>query len=317
MNMQIAQNCPQCGAPVDFTEADRLLLCPFCGTHVYLQAQEPCRYVLPPHAPLTREALWWVPYLRFRGTIYLVTRQGIDFKVIDTTALATDISGLQPSLGVRAQAMQLHRLAPETSHRYLPLTIKPQTILEKAVGVGNLAATRQQGLLHRAYIGEQLSVVYLPLAIQGGVLLDAASNRRLGALADMADFMVEGAPFNPAWAVRFLGLLCPHCGATMEGASDSRVILCNNCHRAWAPGAGGLEPVDWAVHEGGRDTALYLPFWRLTTNIPLLSLNNFADFLERTNQPVIIRDEWRQLPLSFWIPAFKIQAPQQNLWVPE
>ncbi|WP_448875025.1 hypothetical protein [Desulfobulbus propionicus] len=307
MNIRITQGCPQCGAPADLDEADQLLTCAFCGTRNYLQAQGPFRYVLPLAGQSGGEGMLLAPYLRFKGTIYLVSDQGIDHRVIDTTQAANPMPGLPPSLGLRPQAMGLHRLDPWAPHRYLPQSIGANAILEKAAAVGNLGGTLKEGLYHRAYIGENLSYIYLPISIRSGALVDAVNGSHLSELEEAAEQVIEGQAYNPSWGVRFLATLCPRCGATMEGAGDSRVLLCGNCHGGWALGAEGLNRVDWRLQPGEKNTALYLPFWRITAHIPALSIYSFADFVERTNQPMLPRPGWRERAMSFWIPAIKLR----------
>ncbi|MDD2465109.1 MAG: hypothetical protein PHI97_14015 [Desulfobulbus sp.] len=307
MDIRVSQGCPQCGAPADLTEADQLLTCAFCGTCNYLQTQGPFRYVLPHGAQGGDEGLLLVPYLRFKGTIFLVSDQGIEHRVIDTTQAANPMRGLPPSLGLRPQAMGLHRLDPLAPHRYLPQSIRANAILEKAASVGNLGGIIKEGLHHRAYIGESLSYIYLPISVQHGDLVDAVNGSRLNALDDAVEEVVEGRAYNSSWEVRFLATLCPLCGATMDGAGDSRVLLCDNCDTAWTLGADGLSRMDWSLHPGDKNTELYLPFWKITAHIPVLSIYSFADFIERTNQPMLPRPRWRERAMSFWVPAIKLR----------
>lgn len=307
MNIRVAQGCPQCGAPADLTEADQLLTCDFCGTRNYLQTQGPFRYVLPLLEQPGDAGLFLAPYLRFKGTIFLISDQGIEHRVIDTTQAANPLPGLPPSLGLRPQAMGLHRLDPQALHRYLPQSIRANAILEKAAAVAHLGGVVRDGLYHRAYIGESLSYIYLPMAVRSGALVDAVNGSRIGELDAAADQMVQGRTYNPSWSVHFLATLCPHCGATMEGAGDSRVLLCGNCHSGWALGPEGLSRVDWCLQPGEPSTALYLPFWKISAHIPVLSMYSFADFIERTNQPMLPRPRWRERAMSFWIPAIKMR----------
>nr|WP_321468724.1 hypothetical protein [uncultured Desulfobulbus sp.] len=305
MNIRITQGCPQCGAPADITESDQLLCCAYCGTCNYLLSQGPFRYVLP-HAQ-GDTVLLLAPYLRFKGTIFLVSDKGIDFRVIDTTQVANPLSGLPPSLGLRPQAMGLHRLDPAAQHRYLPQSIRANAILEKAAMVGNLGGQSREGVYHRAYIGESLSYIYLPITIDSGELRDAVNGSRIAGLEDSAEEVVQGLSYKESWNVRFLATLCPHCGATMKGESNSRVLLCDNCDSAWELAAEGLKRVDWCLQPGDSYTALYLPFWKITAHIPVLSIYSFADFIERTNQPMLPRPRWRERAMSFWIPAVKLR----------
>lgn len=307
MDIRIAQGCPQCGAPVPFTEDDQLLTCPYCATCNVVQSQGPGRFVLPLPPSLRQEGLLFAPYLRFKGTIYLVSDAGIEHRVIDTTQAANPMPGLPPSLGLRPQAMGVCRLDGLAQHRYLPQTIGANAILEKAAAIADLSPVAANGLYHRAYIGESLSYIYLPLEIESGMVVDAVSTNALVSLEEAADAIVQGRRFASAWSVRFFAALCPHCGATLGGERDSRVLPCANCHSAWSVGAEGLKRVEWHLQPGGRETALYLPFWKITAHIPALSIYSFADFIERSNQPLLPRPRWRERAMSLWVPAVKLR----------
>ena len=307
MDIRVSQGCPQCGATADITESDQLLSCAYCGTCNYLQTQGPFRYVLPHGIESRRGGLLLAPYLRFKGTIFLVSDQGIEHRVVDTTQAANPMPGLPPSLGLRPQAMGLHRLDPHVPHRYLPQSIRANVILEKAASVGNLGALPAKDLYHRAYIGESLSYIYLPIAVLSGQLQDAINGHRISTLDEAAEKVIEGRAYNPSWAVRFLATLCPQCGATMEGPGDSRALLCENCHSAWSLGADGLQRIDWRIQPCDHVADLYLPFWKITAHIPVLSIYSFADFIERTNQPMLPRPRWRERAMSFWVPAVKLR----------
>lgn len=307
MDIRIAQGCPQCGAPVPFTEDDQLLTCPYCATCNVVQSQGPGRFVLPLPPSLRQEGLLFAPYLRFKGTIYLVSDAGIEHRVIDTTQAANPMPGLPPSLGLRPQAMGVCRLDGLAQHRYLPQTIGANAILEKAAAIADLSPAAATGLYHRAYIGESLSYIYLPLEIESGIVVDAVSTNALVSLEEAADAIVQGRRFASAWSVRFFAALCPHCGATLGGERDSRVLPCANCHSAWSVGAEGLKRVEWHLQPGGRETALYLPFWKIIAHIPALSIYSFADFIERSNQPLLPRPRWRERAMSLWVPAVKLR----------
>ncbi len=249
----------------------------------------------------------FAPYLRFKGTIFLVSDQGIEHRIIDTTQVATPMPGLPPSLGLRPQAMGLHRLAPEELNRYLPQSIRANTILEKAASVGELDAMHKLGFYHRAYIGESLSYIYLPIALADSELRDAINGYRLGDMTHLADYLVKGKPYSGSWAVQFKASTCPHCGDMMEGAGNSQVLLCDTCDTAWSLGSEGFTRIDWYQQPGGKEAHLYLPFWKITAHIPVLSIYSFADFIIRTNQPMLPRPRWRERAMSFWMPAMKLR----------
>jgi ribosomal protein S27AE len=308
MDIRVEQGCPQCGAVVVLNETDRLLTCSFCGTRNYLQGKGPFRYVLPlPDGRPQPADLLLTPYLRFKGTIFLVTSQGISHRVVDTTQLANPVPGLPPSLGVRPQAMQLRRIERTSGHCYLPQTLKASAIVEKAAAVSSLTAQAGRDLFHRAYIGENISYIYLPLVSRQHALFDGVTDNHIADHEELAGYPLRGRAYNEAWQLRFLATLCPRCGAGLEGAGDCQVMGCSNCHSAWSFGPEGLTGVAWRMLPGDSTTELYLPFWKIATHIPSLGMHNFADFIERTNQPFLPRPEWREQTLSLWVPAVKLR----------
>jgi ribosomal protein S27AE len=307
MDLRVAQNCPQCGAAIVLTETARLMTCSFCGTKNYLQSSGPFRYTLPMGQQRPPITSLLAPYVRFKGTIFLVTSRGIEHRVIDTTQAANPVPGLPPSLGVRPQAMQLLRIDQEGEARYLPQTLKASVILEKATAISNLTAQAGKDLYHRAYIGESLSYIYLPLVAKQEALFDGVTDSRLIGFEEVAGYPLLGKAFAQDWRVRFLATLCPQCGAGLDGAGDCQVMTCANCQTAWAFGPEGLSGVDWLLHPGDAATPLYLPFWKIAAHIPVLSIDSFADFVERTNQPFLPRPGWGERAMSFWIPGVKLR----------
>ncbi len=308
MNLRIEQGCPQCGGPVELTETDRLLTCSFCGIRNYLQGNGPFRYVLPMAKPLRTDSVFLAPYLRFKGTIYLVSERGLSHRVVDTTqAAAASVVGLPPSLGVRPQAMRLRRIDADTRASYLPRQIKAGAILTKAAAVGKLTVRTGEQLFHRAYIGESLSYIYLPLVRKRQGVFDGVTDLLLATPEQLSKTSLQGRSFQEAWQVRFFPTICPQCGAGLEGATDCQVMVCVHCHTTWSFAQEGLAAVDWRLVPGSAATRLYLPFWQMHARIPTLAINSFADFVERTNQPFLPRPLWGEQGMSFWVPAIKLR----------
>ncbi len=307
MNIQVEQPCPQCGGAVTLSVSDRLLTCPYCGVKNFLQTSGPFRYALPNRVtPEKQDQLLYAPYLRFKGNIFSVTESGIAHKVLDTTQDGCTMPGLPPSLGLRPQAMKLERLHSKTKGRFLPVSVKIQKVFEKAA---RLQAIFNKGeeVYHRAYIGEILSYIYLPLLPRDEGLFDAVLGEPLDG-ADPSFFRASsGTAFKPNWQMKFLATLCPRCGWNLEGEGDCLVLTCDNCDTAWRIDGNGLERIPCAVVLGGPDTALYLPFWKIKVTLPSVGILSFADFIRRTNQPLVPRKEWENQAMCFWIPAFKLR----------
>jgi len=308
MDIQVEQECPQCGAPVTLHEDDRLLACPFCGVKNFLRSSGTFRYILPSHPDeLAGKELIYAPYIRLKSNVFDVSDNGVAVKVIDTTQLGYILPGLPYSLGMRPQAMKLSRLAPENQGRFLRLSLKAKVIQEKAIHLTRLARHENETLLHRAFIGDTISYIYLPLKRGETHLLDGVTNDPLISLDKIASFPLKGTSFNPRWLVHFLPAICPRCGWNLDGEKDCLVPTCSNCDSAWEIGDRGLKRLDWLIQPGGPDTELHLPFWKVKAHLPAQKIYSFADFIERTNQPVVPRSEWRERVMSFLIPAFKMR----------
>ena len=338
MHIKVEQACPQCGAPIVVQETDRLLTCPYCEVKSFIRANGVFRYYLPPkHENKWDTPLLYVPYLRFKGSIFVVNEAGIGHRVVDTTQIGVDVPGLPPSLGVRPQVMPVRRLAPQISGRYLPLTLKARAVLEKAIRLTPLRLEQKETVrkpvsydggelvyefstrvktveysahsrfLHRAFIGETVSFVYLPVARQEDRLVDAVTGNTLLRLEHPAEALPSATPFKSGWQEKFTATLCPRCGESLEGEGDCLIMTCANCDTVWAIGREKLESVDWQMVPGGRRTTMYLGFWRISCEIPVLDIRSFADFVRQTNQAMIVRSSWEMQEMSFWIPAFKLR----------
>ncbi len=308
MNIQVEQPCPQCGGLITLSASDRLLSCPYCGVKNFLQANGPFRYGMPCKVEAgQRDQLLHAPYLRFKGNIFTVSETGISYRVVDASQEGFPMPGLPPSLGMRSQAMKLVRLTPESPGRFLRLSVKAEVILEKAARIHALSGRDGRELFHRAYIGEEVSFIYLPLLRANGMLVDTVADTPLVELDKVASYPLQGSPFNSRWQVNFLATLCPRCGWSLDGEGDCLVLTCSNCDTAWQLAASGLEPITCRMVAGTADTALYLAFWKISAHLPSMKIWSFADFMTKTNQPVISRSEWQERVMSFWIPAFKLR----------
>ncbi|WP_310600894.1 hypothetical protein [Desulfobulbus sp.] len=307
MTIRIEQSCPQCGAGVEFVETDHILTCSYCGIRSLLQCGGPFRYVLPMAGKASSTGLLLAPYLRFKGTIYLVSSETIEHRVVDTTQAANPSPGLPPSLGLRPQAMPLIRVIPEAGNLFLPQTLKAGAIVEKAAAVGNFAPPAGGIFYHRAYIGEHLSYIYLPLVIKKQGIYDGVNGNRLIGLADTADGSLDGRPFADGWRIRFEATLCPQCGAGLEGTGDCRVMTCATCASAWEVGSTGLSRMEWQMQPTKEGAALFLPFWQVSAQIPALRIASFADFVVRSNQPFLPRPQWGDKAMSVWVPAIRLR----------
>ena len=304
MGFQVEHECPQCGAPVALDETDHLVSCPYCGVRNYISAPNYFRFVLPHKG--SHSELLYVPYLRFRGSVFVCEGEGVHHRVADVTCLGTPPEqGLPPSLGIRPQTLALKYVTPQIRGSFLKLSLKATDILAKA---GRVPGAQGDGrVFHRAYIGEALSLIYLPLAVGADRVLDAVTLKPLD--GGVRSCGAIGAPVHETigWKPTFLATLCPRCGWNLEGERDSVVLICRNCHSAWAASGRRFLPLECRIIPGHDSADVYLPFWQIRSTCEGVSLDSFADFLRVTRQPRVIDTTVESSPMHFWVPAFKIR----------
>lgn len=304
MGFVIEQECLQCGAPLTITETDRLLECPYCEVKNFLYTPNYFRYILPNKAP-DREIIY-VPYLRFRGSIFFCTETKTSHKILDITQAGSNLKGIPVSLGLRPQAMKARFATGEIPGRYLKFTLKAIDILTKASKLSS--GSDDQDILHRAFIGETMSIMYLPIYLKGNQLYDAILNRPVARYEEdfesLEKLMIKKFPET----VSFLPTLCPQCGWNLNGDRDSVVLSCNNCSTAWEARGKKFSQVKIMI-AGTRenDNPTYIPFWKITAKTTGVNIETFADYIKVTNQPVIPSKRHETMPMNFWSPAFKIR----------
>jgi len=303
MGFTIEQECPQCGATIELDETDHLLLCPYCNVKNFLFPADYFRFVLPNKAP--DKELIYAPYLRFKGNVFYCRGRNVGHRVVDITHVGLKFKGIPLSLGLRPQAMKLRFLEPDKGgFSLLKFSLKANDILKKA---GRIPSSSSGEIYHRAFIGETLSLIYLPLFVEGNRLFDAVLNRPIAGIPEGGDTIEAAKIKNPRWKLQFIATLCPQCGWNLEGERDSVVLTCNNCRTAWAVSKGRFEQVNFKVVPGSGKGTVYLPFWKISAAADGIGLNSFADFIRITNQPRVVGKEWESEPMSFWSPAFKIR----------
>ena len=337
MGLTIQHGCPQCGASIEMDETDRLVRCPFCGIKSLLYSHDYFRYILPDKSP--GKELIYAPYLRFKGNVYFCKNITLDHRIIDITHLGFEFTGIPISLGVRPQAMKLKFVTPEQKGTFLKFSLKTTDILLQAAKLssGNSIGTPNEkkvvldnalihysfsinstilsdsdldekgAVLHRAFIGETMSIIYLPVYLEGKRLMDGILNRPICTLPQGQDDLEPLIIKNPGWGPKFVSTLCPNCGGSMDGERDSVVLLCKNCHSAWELIEGNWKRLDFSV-AGGRDTGtLYIPFWRITAGVKGVEIETFSDFARLTNQPMVVGEEKGKKEMKFYSPAFKLR----------
>ena len=303
MGFTIEQECPQCGAPIELDETDHLLQCPFCDTKSFLFTPNYFRYILP-HKAQGKEMIY-VPYLRFKGNVFYCQGWKVGHRVVDITHVGLPFQGVPSSLGLRPQTLKMKFVTPDTEGSFLKFTLKATDILTSA---GRLSSASSSGeIFHRAYIGETLSLIYLPLYSEKNRLYDAVLNRPLANLPEGQDALESSIEKKRKWGLTFIPTLCPQCGWNLEGEKDSVVLTCRNCDTAWQAIRGKFSRVNVLAVPDRKEDTVYLPFWKTSANVTGVEINSFADFIRITNQPRVVGKEWETEVMSFWCPAFKIR----------
>ena len=300
MAYAVEQECPQCGAPIGLEETDRVLQCPYCNVRSFLFPSDYYRLVLPHNAP--DKEIIYAPYVRFKGNVYSCQGANIAYRIVDITHLGAPVKGLPMSLGLRPQAMKMKFVSKDTVGGFLTSSLGVADMLdivEKLMpGSGHA--------FHRAFIGETVSLIYLPLYLEKATLFDAILNRPIVKLSQSEEEDVSAAASHTKWRLTFMSTLCPQCGWDLDGERDSVVLTCSNCNTAWEPLEGRFSRVGVVVLPAEGPKTVYLPFWRIAASATGIEINSFADFIRVTNQPKVVQKEWEDQQMSYWCPAFKI-----------
>lgn len=298
----IEHQCPQCGAPAELAETDRLFRCDFCRTASYLSAPDVFRYVLPDQASDSREMIYF-PYWRFKGMLFSCVPGDIKNRFVDVSQQAVPSAHFPFSLGFRSQTQKLRFATSETAGAF----IKPQLSKSGLLDALNerFAANVPKPILHQAQIGETISLLYAPFYVDGKVM-DAVLNEPVstGSVAE-ATRLIEDAQ-EPTWPLHFLATLCPHCGWDLHGERDALTLSCTNCQSTWWPRGDKFEKLPTAFEKTANPDAIYLPFWRIKADVGGLQLNSYADLIRTANLPKVAQPEDEKRAFAFWSPAFKI-----------
>ena len=303
MGFLVKQECPQCGGPVELDETDHILQCPYCNVKSFLFSKGPFRFVLP-HKTRNKEILY-VPYLRFRGVVYMCQARKVSHRIMDITQLALPLKRFPISLGLRPQAMKMRFVSRETKGAFLKCLLKTSDILARTEKQSSAAISDE--IFHRAYVGEAMNLIYLPLYMEKGALFDAITLNPVARLPrDKSRFSSITENVSP-WNLTFLATLCPRCGWNLEGEKDSVVLTCGNCQTAWEAQRERFVSVEFRVVSDNEPDITYIPFWQMSVRTEGVTINSFADFMRVTNQPKVIQKIWEHQSMEFWAPAFKIR----------
>lgn len=305
---EIELQCSQCGAPISLEETDRLLTCSYCHVRLYLWTPNQFCYCLPA-LKASSANLIFIPYWRFKGVAYSIIPYEVRQRVLDATLLATAHRMLPVSLGIKPQALKLRFASGETQGTF----IKPQMSLQEAVILIQRQFQVLEGSLlnqppfHREFIGELGSLIFLPVFIRNGEIVDGILGKVICPETDLTlDEVSSGIPEH--WQIKPISTLCPNCGNALRGGRESILLFCTSCQVAWNPSSGRLVASPFEVVPEKKDSSVYLPFWRMRVAVRGITLESYADLARVANLPKMIRQEWEGQEVHFWIPAFKVYS---------
>lgn len=303
-NFIIEHQCPQCGAPAELEETDRLFQCGFCKVNSYLSTPKFFRYTIPHSAPTGKDILYY-PYWRFKGMLFSCTPQGIHHRFLDVSQQARRSGHFPINMGFRGQTQKLRFAAAETT----PGTfIKPDVSFQEALSgwQKQYSAGLPKPILHQDQIGETVSLLYAPFYLDqrvvDAVLNEAVSGAKAEEIADH-DLVAD----TPKWPIQFLATLCPQCGWDLEGQRDSLALNCGNCRTVLWAKKGKLTQLKTAHMTAGGDGWRYLPFWRIQADVSHIRLQTYADLIQVANLPKVAQPGWDRKLFHFWSPAFKVR----------
>jgi hypothetical protein len=304
INLLIDHQCPQCGAPAELNETDRLFRCAFCKVTSYLLEQGCFRYVLPHNAPADRDLVYF-PYWRFKGMLFSCLSDGIQHRFLDISRQALDSPLFPASLGLRSQALKLRFVTPELKGWFIKPVLSMRQVMQDFLQRANLNLPRP--IFHQTHIGESLSLIYSPFYADNKII-DAVLNHPVSAETDAA-FDPRSFPGGQAdWRIHFISTLCPNCGWDMHGHRDALALHCDNCDSMWQASKKEMTRINVAHMPGASDAdTLYLPFWRIRADVGGMNLLSYADLVRAANLPKTVRPEWERIPFYFWGPAFKVR----------
>ncbi|MCD4741010.1 MAG: hypothetical protein K8R67_00800 [Desulfobacteraceae bacterium] len=313
-NFQIDIQCPQCGAPVVLEETENIIECPFCRVRSILSTQPyPCYYFEPRQEQLSDLSVVYIPYWRFKGLEFALNSTQVSYRVIDSSWLAIDREDkhdIPSSLGLRSQTQKLKFIQPDTKGLFCPPLINKKQILRrinkkysKTPGVNKLKnKSGNQAYIH---VGEIISLIYLPFYKAKHELFDGLTGKKVDALPkQLEQFSDQGKP--PEYNFSFMPGLCPNCGWELSGETDSLVLICKGCFRAFLIRNKKLNQIEVQFASLQPDTDLFIPFWKLSINFSKIFCSKYSDIMRLANLPKAILEEHKIKDFHFFIPAFKV-----------
>ncbi len=240
--------------------------------------------------------------------------------LIDRSLPALDATRLKVySLGLRPEVLKLslfEQKVVSSRGRLAPVKLTAPEVEE----AGYAPAFGEKSFSRKVF-ARTTSVIYFPfwavevagaggegfLSIVDGISGEVPNPKAPIALLD--DLLDKGgATFE---VVGFRPLKCPECAADLPVRPKDVVFFCSNCKKAWYIVGDGLTEVPYSVlppRQKGASPALYFPFWvvRAKLSTGKRVVENKYDLIKLAPGTSIAREEDRQVPLRFFVPAFRI-----------
>jgi len=304
MKILIEYECPQCGAPAELEETDKLVTCKYCRVKSYLYHKNYFQYVLPHNAPKNKN-LFFIPYWRFKGMLFSYIAEDIAHKFVDVSLQAFESTLFPASIGLRSQALKLRFVTPDINGHFVKPKLPFQSVMNTFMN--RLTTSTPEAIHHQTHIGETISTIYSPFYTDKNKLYDAVLNEALEVkLPDNFDILNYPGG-KPRWSLDFIPTLCPHCGWDLEGNRDTHALICGNCISVWIPFSKKLNRLKFGCFTPSTDNTIYFPFWRIKADISGISLASYADLVKVANLPRVIQKDWDKINFYFWVPGFKVR----------
>ena len=197
----------------------------------------------------------YIPYWRLRGMAFSCLQPKGKDRFVDATFLATEIPFMPPYLGLQARAFKLRFLSFAKKGRFIQPQIPLEGFLSNNSEENEVSSDFQEfeipQLFRQTFVGETISLVYAPIFFKDGAVFDGLGHRQLGN-AQGVRFGEIACPSGPEGfrQVRFLPVLCPYCGADLQGEKDTHILLCRNCDRVWDFSQDELKQIRFRDYEG-------------------------------------------------------------------
>ena len=316
-NFQIDIECPQCGAPVVLEETENIIECPFCRVRSILSTQPfPCYYFEPRQEKFSDSSVIYIPYWRFKGLEFTLNSTQVSYRVIDSSWLAIKKDGkhgIPSSLGLRSQTQKLKFIRSDTKGLFYPLSINKKQILRRVnkeySGDSRGKHKSQSGKQAYIHVGEIISLIYLPFYKTKHELFDGLTGKKVDTLPEkpieqLKQFSDQGK--QPQYNFSFMPGLCPNCGWELSGETDSLVLTCKGCFKAFLIRNKKLKQIEVQFASLQHNTDLFIPFWKLSINFLKISCSKYSDIMRLANLPKAILEEHKTKDFHFFIPAFKV-----------